>query len=160
MKRMIVRCVAALAVTAVTAGCYTYRAVSPTEVSPQDRIRVTVSVERSVELADVFRGYPTRTFNAVYLDGEEEMLFSVPFRNPTPGTSSATLHNRISVPRVDVVSLEARELSRWRTAAVVGGVGVAVGTVAAIAFSGGGDPNDGKRGEVDAFIPLFSWAWQ
>lgn len=141
------------------AGCYTYRPATRAQIAPQERVRVTVTSAKQAELAEVLhRSSPS--FAATYLEaGNGELLFSVPLRNPTPGMRTTTLRNRISIAPADVLQIETRELSTWRTAALVGAIAAGVSTAAAVALEGGNNTGEGgKRGGVDNNrIPLLRW---
>lgn len=148
---------AALASVAV-AGCYTYRPATQAQIAPQQDVRVTVTSTQQAELAEVLHsGSPS--FPATYLEAENgEILFSVPLRNPTPGMRTTTLRNRISIPATDVVQIETRELSVWRTAALAAAIAAGVSTAAVAAFDGNNTAEGGKRGGVDnTRIPLVRW---
>lgn len=148
----------ALLVSVAFAGCYTYRPATQAQIAPQQDVRVTVTSTQQAQLAEVLHtGSPS--FAATYLEAENgEILFSVPFRNPAPGMRTTTLRNRISIPSSDVVQIERRELSMWRTTALAAAIAVGVSTAAVIAFDGDGSLRDGKRGGVDENrIPIFGW---
>ncbi|MEX2471059.1 MAG: hypothetical protein WEA34_02705 [Gemmatimonadota bacterium] len=162
MRHRPIRAIAAVtAAASFLAGCYTYRAAELSEVVPESRVRLTVSARQAVELQEALLE-TGRTFNATYV-GETAgaSLFSVSVQNPTPGMSSRALENRVSVPHDEVTAVELRELSRWRTAAVVAAGALAVGVGAWEAFGGGKNPRpDDKPPNVDNIrIPLFSLPW-
>lgn len=151
----------AILVSVAFAGCYTYRPATQAQIAPRQDVRVTVSNTQQAELADVLHtGSPS--FAATYLEAENgEMLFSVPLRNPTPGMRTTTLRNRISIPSSDVVQIERRELSVWRTAALAAAIAAGVSTAAVIAFDGNNSARDGKRGGIDNNrIPFLGWSLQ
>lgn len=149
----------AILVSIAFAGCYTYRPATQAQIAPRQDVRVTVTSTQQAELAEVLHtGSPS--FAATYLEAENgEMLFSVPLRNPTPGMRTTTLRNRISIPSSNVVQIERRELSVWRTAALAAVVAAGVSTAAIIAFDGGSKARDGKRGGIDNNRgPLLRWS--
>jgi hypothetical protein len=67
------------------------------------------------------------------------------------------LHQRVSIPRTDLLELETRRLDRFRTAAVVGSVAIIVGAIAVKALGNergsGGTPPGGGGNETR--IPLL-----
>ena len=148
----------ALAGAVLLSGCYTYRPAELGEIRPDSRVRVTVSAERAVALEPVMRDV-RRQFVATYL-GEQgsSLLMAVPLLGPSPGTATRSVHNRVDIPRADVVALEARELSKWRTAAVAGVLAALVGFGGYEVFNSG-DDEEGKPKPPDVEnirVPLIS----
>lgn len=139
-------------------GCYTYRPADLGEIRPDSRIRVTVSTQRAVELEPVLRDV-RRQFVATYLGEEGGSVFmAVPLFNPAPGTATRAIHNRVDVPRADLVAVESRELSVWRTAAVGAVLVALVGYGGYEAFNSG-DDEEGKQKPPDVEsirIPVIS----
>lgn len=154
-----IRAIAAVtAAASFLAGCYTYRPAELSEVTPDSRVRLTVSAQQAVELEAALRD-TRRTFNATYMgENDGRLLFSVPLLNPTPGMSSRAVNNRVSVPQEEVTSLERRELSTWRTASVIAAGVLAVSFGAWEVFGTNNDgPNEDKPPDVNNIrIPLFS----
>lgn len=149
----------AVAVCAALAGCYAYRPATQAQITPRQDVRVTVTSTQHAALAEVLRS-GSSSFPATYLEAANgELLFSVPLRNPTPGMRRTTLRNRISIPATDVVHIERRELSVWRTAALTAAIAAGVSAVSIVAFGGDNNAEGGKRGGVDNNrIPLFGWS--
>ena len=157
MRRSIVGA-ATLAVGGVVllSGCYTYRPADLGEIRPDSRVRVTVSTERAVELEPVMRDV-RRQFVATYL-GEQgsSLLMAVPLLGGDPGTVTRAVHNRVDIPRADVVALETRELSTWRTVAVAGVLAALVGYGGYEVFNSGDDAEGKpKPGTDNAWVPLI-----
>lgn len=154
--RLMVRMLSLAALTAA-AGCYTYAPARPADVVPESRVKVTVTPARAAALAEGLRG-SVPTFNATYVSNENgSLLFSVPLRGAQPGLSTRGVTNRVTVPTDDIVSLETRSLSRWRTATVVALGLTVLGFGVEEAFSGRDDVEGNDRGEVDnILVPLFS----
>jgi hypothetical protein len=67
-----------------------------------------------------------------------------------------SLHQRIAVPRVDLLELESRKLDRLRTGGLVGAAVIAL-TVALVAALDGGPGIDRPPGggPSDALVPAF-----
>ena len=144
-----------LAVLVATGGCYTYRPVRPTDAALDARVRATVSPTQAVELAPAMRDV-TSTFSGKLVErSDDRILMEVPVHGTTQGMSSAALHNRVAIPLSELVTLETRTLSKWRTGLVIGGVVAAVsGTWAAL---GGQDlfGDKPKTGTDNAVVTMF-----
>ena len=70
--------------------------------------------------------------------------------------STRPVYNRVSIPFTDLLALEGRSLSKWRTAVSVGAVVAAV--AGGWSFLGGGDSSEDKpKTDIDnAVLPWFS----
>ena len=156
--RFVGRTAVAAVAAATLAGCYTYRPATLDEIRPESRVRVTVSTERAVALEPVLRDV-RRQLVATYV-GEDDgsLLLEVPLIGATAGTSTRAVHNRVDVPRADIVAVEARELSLWRTATVAGVLAALVGYGGYEVFNSG-DDEEGKPKPPDVEqirVPLIS----
>ena len=72
------------------------------------------------------------------------------------GGAIQTLHQRVSIPKGDVIEWEIRTLNRVRTYALVGGAVALVGAILYGALDGepgSGPPPNG--GGTDALVPIF-----
>ena len=144
---------AALVAATLTGGCYRYRLVSHAEIEPRDRVRVTVTPEQSRELTESLPLLGER-FTATYLEGggERGYLFSVPAPGSARTATGTSLISRVAVRPEGLLALEARELSRWRSAFLAGLVTSVVSTAVLVGFSGEDATIAEKRGEVDAAL--------
>jgi hypothetical protein len=143
----------------VLGACHSYFPARVEDVVPQERVRVTVSVDQAQELQTVLRG-EVRSFSGTVVEpvANGQVLLEVPLRTEQAGMSSAPLMNRVRLPLEDIIQVERRQFSRWKTGALLGVVGVAAGYVIYDAFKAEtAKPGDGDRGEVDnQRIILFS----
>jgi len=102
------------------------------------------------------RGISTQIRGTLMDRDAEGVLLEVPLFGGTQGMSSAALRNRVYVPFEDLVTLESRTLSKWRTFTVLGAV--VAGAAAGWIIVDGGDPvaDKPKTGVDNSLIPLFS----
>ena len=148
---------ACLAALVVLSGCYTYTPVRPADAVLETRVRATVSPEQAAELAPVLRGVTPQVIGTLIERDGASVMLEVALRGAVgSGLSTQAIHNRVSIPFSDLVTLERRQFSTWRTAVSVGAVITAV--AGSWAFIGGGSKIDDKqKTDVDsAIIPLFS----
>lgn len=145
-----------LAVTVAMSGCYTYSPVRPADAVLNARVRATVSSAQAEELAQVLRSATSQVVGTLVERNDERVLLEVPLWAGGTGVSSQALHSRVSIPFSDLVSLESRTFSRWRTAVSVGAVVAAV--AGSWTFIGGGTElgDKEKTGIDNAIIPFFS----
>jgi Mg/Co/Ni transporter MgtE len=124
--------VAVMAALLGSAGCYEYHSVRPADVALDGRVRATVAPNRAAELAPVLRSNtPTVSGKLIERDAEH-ILLSVPIYGAGGAVGSQVLHNRIRIPTADLVSLESRTLSGWRTGVAIGAVLAAAGATWAV----------------------------
>jgi len=120
------RWIVILAVLSSVGGCYTYQPIRPVDAVADSHVRATVSSKQAVELQPVLRNVTPQVVGTVVgLEGSS-LLMDVPMVGQTPGVSRAPVYNRVRLPLDDLVSLESRSLSRWRTGVTVGSVVAAV----------------------------------
>lgn len=148
-----------LALLLSTGGCYEYHSVRPGDAVLQTRVRATVSPEKAAELAPVMRGVrPEVTGRLVERTGDHLMLEVPIYGASTAGMSSDVLHNRVEVKLDDLVTLETRTLSKWRTAVAIGSVVVAAsGTWVALSAdnqTGGDKPGTGIDNNLISIIRI------
>jgi hypothetical protein len=117
--------VSALVSLMAACGCYVYHPIQPAAAPLNTRVRATVSAEKAAELAPVLRDVtPEVTGTLVSREGDALMLEVPLYGTGTDGVDP--LHSRVEIRPGDLVSLESRTLSKWRTAAVVGVLAAAV----------------------------------
>ena len=133
-------------------GCYVYQPVRPGDAMLDARVRATVSAEKAAELAPAMRGISTQLRGTLTERDAEGVLLEVPLFGGTAGMSSQALKNRVYVPFSDLVTLESRTLSKWRTFTVLGAV--VAGVTAGWVIVDGGDPvaDKPKTGTDNAMI--------
>lgn len=141
------------AVLLATAGCYTFQPVRPGDAVLDTRVRATVSARQAAELAPVMRNVtPTISGRLVDRSGEGVTL-DVAMHGSTTGMSSSPLHSRVVIPVGELVSLESRTLSLWRTS-LVGGVIVAAVSASWVALSGESTVDDKPKTGTDNAIRI------
>lgn len=159
------RALAALALSLLATGCYSYTEVSPAAVPPGSYVRVRVEPRADVQVGGMPLQDETRTFRGRLMEGSsnEKLLFSVPLSGVDPRLADRGLRSTVSVPVADVQRLELRELEKGRTAALIGGGGVVAFFVTRWAFNvldPSSDSSDGGGGGVDnAGWVLFRLRW-
>lgn len=116
-----------LALLAATAGCYRYAPAEPTAVAPESEIRVTLSDEGYRRVLPQAPSVGTQTVEGRFVAlTDDTLVMSVWIGEAYKGTPFETTYQRVPLPRVDVVAVEDRKLSKWRTGVL------AAGTVALI----------------------------
>jgi hypothetical protein len=145
------------AVLLATTGCYTYQPVRPGDAVLETRVRATVSARQAAELAPVMRNVtPTISGRLVDRSGEGVTL-DVALHGGTMGMSASPLHSRIVIPAGELVTLESRTLSAWRTS-LVGGIIVAAVSASWVAISGESTvdekPKTGTDNAIRIRIPI------
>jgi hypothetical protein len=77
------------------------------------------------------------------------------------GGAPERLHQRVSIPRADLLELETRKLDRVRTGALAGAATLVVGTVVIRAIRGdpGKEQLPGGDGGNEVRIPLAGFRW-
>lgn len=152
-RRMSVLLVAAI----VASGCYVYQPVRPGDALVGTRVRATVSPAQAVELAPVLRNTTPQVVGTLIDRSDGSLMLDVPLYGATAsGLSTQTLNNRVAIPFQDLVTLETRSLSKWRTGVAIGGV--AAGLVGAwAAVTGAQKVEDKQKTDVDnAIITIFT----
>jgi hypothetical protein len=140
-------------------GCYTYAPIEPASLQAGTGVRARVSSAAAERLAPLLGTTNARLISGRLVDTRADtMIVEVPtVVQMTFGSSMETLHQRVSIPRADLVELETRRLDRFRTAALAGGVVFIVGTIAIKALKNdpGTDRSPGGGGGTDVRVPLW-----
>lgn len=148
-----------MCVVPLLVGCYTYAPIEPARIQPGTGVRARVSGAAAERLAPLLGTTNARLISGRLVDTRADtMIVEVPtVVQMTFGSSMETLHQRVSIPRADLVELETRRLDRFRTAALAGGVALIVATVAVQALKNdrGSDRPPGGGGGADARVPLW-----
>lgn len=151
-----------LAALMATGGCYVYEPVRPADAVLDARVRATVSATKAAELEPALRNISTQLHGTLTERDGTGVLLEVPLYDPTVGTSGTALKNRIHISFDDLVTLESRSLSKWRTGAVVGAL-VAGITTTWVVVGGGDKTGDKEKPGVDnnvvIRIPLRFGLW-
>jgi hypothetical protein len=143
-----------LAVALTASGCYVYEPVRPADAVLDARVRATVTPEQAAELSEALRSVSPQVTGTLVQTSDQGVMLEVPLHGTIQGSSRA-LYNRVSIPFSDLVGLETRKLSGWRTAVSVGAV--VAGVAGGWAFVGGSDTVDDKpKTDIDqAIITIF-----
>ena len=141
------------------AACYSYHPIELTDALPGTGVRARVSPAASARIAPLIGAQDARVLNGTVISNERDtMVVEVPTVSRTDVLNIAErLHQRVSIPRADLVELESRKPDRVRTAAVAGTAALVVGTVVAktLINDPGKEKLPGTPGPDDMLSPLF-----
>jgi hypothetical protein len=148
----------AICILPLISACYTYAPIEPGNIQPGAGVRVRLSPSAAERLS-LLLGTPNGRVLSGRLVGSygDTLIVEVPaVVQASYGGSVETLHQRLSIPRTDLVELETRRLDRLRTTAAAGAVAVIVGAVVLGALDNdrGADSPPGDGGSNDARLPL------
>jgi hypothetical protein len=147
-----------LSVLPLLAGCYAYAPIEPAAVRPGTSVRARVSAAGADRIAPLLGASDARRLSGRLVDTRADtMIVEVPSVRQTSLAGMEPLHQRVSIPRSDLLELETRRLDRLRTAAVAGSAAIIVAVLAINALendpaSGGTPPGGGGN---EARIPLL-----
>jgi hypothetical protein len=145
----------------LVAGCYTYASIDPAAVRPGTGVRVRVSSAAAERLAPLLGTGDARVLSGQLVDVRTDtMIVQVPtVVQAAVGSSLETLHQRLSIPRSELLELETRRLDRVRTGLVAGSTALLVGGVIVAATKGdrGSDRGPGDGGGPEARLPLIGF---
>lgn len=150
---------ALLSVLPLLAGCYAYAPIEPAAVRPGTGVRVRVSAAGADRIAPLLGASDARRLSGRLVDTRADtMIVEVPsVRQTSLAGAMEPLHQRVSIPRSDLLELETRRLDRLRTTAVAGSAVIIVAVIAINALekdhASGGTPPGGGGNEVR--IPLL-----
>ena len=143
----------------LTTACYSYAPIDPAAVRPGTGVRVRVSGAGADRLAPLLGTGDARLLSGTLVDVRADtMIVQVPTVVQTAvGSSLETLHQRVSIPRSDLLELETRRLDRVRTGLVAGSAALVVGGAIFAATKGdrGSDQPPGNGGPGEARLPLL-----
>lgn len=140
-------------------ACYAHAPIEPAAVRPGTAVRARVSGAGADRIAPLLG-----TANARFVSGRlvetraDTLIVEVPtIMQASLAASAERLHQRVSIPRTDLIELETRRLDRFRTTAAVGSAAIVVAAIAVKALrnerGGPGTPPGG--GGNEARIPLL-----
>jgi hypothetical protein len=145
-----------LAALVSTGGCYEYHTVRPDDAMLDTRVRATVSPEKAAELEPVLRNVTPEVTGTLIERTPDHLMLEVPIYGAGGGVSNEVLHNRVEVDVSDLVSLETRTLSKWRTAVVVGAIVAATSSTYLVLSSNNQSGADKPGSGIDnAVISIF-----
>lgn len=111
-------------------GCYEYTStdMQSLHIGTDVRARVTESMSDSLVSA---LGYQTRTVEGTVVQEPsiQGLLLRVAEKPPDPATSTQQLYQQILLSPSAIQELETRHLSRAKTIAIIGGIGLVLGYV-------------------------------
>ena len=149
--------VLALATVAMTTGCYVYHPVNPADAVLDTRVRATVSAEKAAELEPALRNVTTTIMGTLVARDGQALMLEVPLLG-TGVDGADPLHTRVRLSPGDLVGLESRTLSKWRTGVVVGAFAGALVTGLSV-FNGSARAVDKPGVGIDnarVSFPVFS----
>jgi hypothetical protein len=112
-----------LAALATGQGCYTYRATDVGTVAPNEEVRVTLNDRGAGTVLPGAVGTGQRTVEGRFGElKDDSLVISVWIGEAYRGTPFETTYQRVAMPRIDVLAIENRQLSKARTAIVAAGV--------------------------------------
>ncbi len=139
--------VAALLAALLAGACHTYSPVTLSDVTPGDRVRTLLTQAQYEEFDEYLLG-GDRTMEGTVIEADAgALLLEVPLVTVAEGIRVDSYSQRLRIPAQGVADLEIRSLSRGRTYALAGILGVAVGAIAWDQFRGS------RRGEARPPIP-------
>jgi hypothetical protein len=140
---------AVLLVSVILSGCYSFREIGAAQVTPGERVRVTVSAVEAARQEPVL-GRLTQTLEGQVVANESADALGLTVAGRAAAASGGPAFNAfVTVPLDAVQRIEVRSFSAGRTA-LLAGAGAAV-VVAALAIDGGGtgdgpeDPGNNSR---------------
>lgn len=139
-------------VTFPASGCHSYRLAEPGEAVAGTDVRIRVTPAEAGRLSEQALLRERAITGRLVNDADDGTLL---LETRVPNTAER-IYQRLDIPRTEVIELEVRETDGVKTTLLVGVLAVAVGTAAAVAFTGGDkgggeDPPDPDN----ARIPLL-----
>jgi hypothetical protein len=149
----------AICLVPLISACYTYAPIEPASVQPGIGVRARVSSGAADRLSPLLGMSNARLLSGRLVGTHgDTMIVEVPtVVQASVGSSVETLHQRIAIPRSDLLELETRRLDRFRTTALAGTVTLVVGAIVIGALDGnrGSDGPPGDGGGPDARLPVW-----
>jgi hypothetical protein len=152
-----------LAAFLLCTACYAHAAIEPAAVGRGTAVRARVTGAGADRIAPLLGTTNARVVSGRLVDMRADTLIvEVPtVMQASLAGSAERLHQRVSIPRTELIELETRRLDRFRTTAVVGTAALAVAAIAVKALrnerGGPGTPPGG--GGNEARIPLVKLGW-
>ncbi len=139
--------VAPLLAALLASACHTYSPVTLADVTPGDRVRTLLTQAQYEEFDEYLLG-GDRVMEGTVIEADAgALLLEVPLVTVAEGIRVDSYSQRLRIPAQGVADVEIRSLSRGRTYALAGILGVAVGAIAWDQFRGS------RRGEARPPIP-------
>jgi hypothetical protein len=124
-RRRYRRCCATVLLCALATGqgCYVYRSADAGAVEPNEEVRVTLTDRGSSTVLPGSYATGQRTVEGRFTElTADSLVISVWIGEAYRGTPFETTYQRVPIPRLDVIEVENRQLSKARTAIVAAGV--------------------------------------
>ena len=141
----------------LAAGCYSYTAAQPTSIAPGVTVRARITPAAGERVAPLLGTTPRSLTGKLISDLRDTLIIEVPaVMAAEVGSTVQTLHQRVSIPRSEIVFLEIRELNRARTYGLFGGAALILGWALIDVLKGepGSEQIPGGGGE-DNRVPVF-----
>ncbi len=139
----------------LTAGCFQYVPGRLGDTSVGEDVQVRVTAEQAKRLSEEY-GTGGEHIRGRLVDRPDGSLF---LETRVPG-SRTRLFQRVGIPLGEVVEVGTRELHRWRTGVLVGGLTAVTAAVVANVFTLGRNVQDERPDEIDRIvIPIFRLRW-
>lgn len=139
--------VAALSAALLAGACHTYSPVTLADVTAGDRVRTLLTQAQYEEFDEYLLGGDRVMEGTVVEADAGALLLEVPLVTVAEGIRVDSYSQRLRIPAQGLADVEIRSLSRGRTYALAGILGVAVGAIAWDQFRGS------RRGEPRPPIP-------
>jgi hypothetical protein len=144
------------AVLVFCAGCYTYIPIQPEAVSAGTEVRARITAAQAERFREVFP-MERRLLEGRFVEGDgSSLMLEVPTARREMARGLEMLHQRLSIPRSEVIEIEEKRLDRKRTGAAAFGTGLVFVYVLINRLSGepGTDrPPDGPPTD-EAVVPI------
>lgn len=154
----------------VLLGCYRYVPARMDEIALGAEVRARVSAEAAIRLSEVLDSEDRLLEGKLLERDDSTTLLLVPVATRQNPARIETLHQRLSIPRGEIVDLELKRLDRTRTSALIVLGAVAAGVVVSEQLFGDsredrrrddGPPNESlipRRG-LSLYLPLPLPRW-
>jgi hypothetical protein len=146
-----------VAMIPLLAACYRYAPIEPGQVQAGSGVRARVSLTAAQRIAPLLGASDARILRGRLVSIGDTLIVEVPVVQPADASGVVqTLHQRISVPRSDLIELETRKLDRMRTGGLVGAAAIILGVLLVDALKGEpGLDNPPGGGGQEAIVPVF-----
>jgi hypothetical protein len=142
----------------MTGACYSYRTVELAELPAGTAVRARISAAEAERVESLLGRSDARTLEGVLVQSDTAAItLQVPTAaRAAPGGGIEMLHQRLLLPRANVVEVELKQLSRPRTYGLIGaGAAIAIYlTIEALNGSPGSDGPPGGGGPPELRIPI------
>lgn len=124
----------------VLSGCHSYRPMLESDPVPGDRVRVRLSSEAASDVSRLVNSPVASVSGTVMAVQTDSLTLNASWGAIFAGTRFAARRDTLTFERTDLLQIERRELSRGRSAVVLGAL-AAMAIALYRTFGGGGDPS-------------------